>query len=86
MISEILRKAIDACGLSVNELARQSEIPQPMLTRFINGKDIRLNTAEKLARFFGLILVSDNEVRTKSSGLKSATKAAKRKPSRKKQV
>jgi plasmid maintenance system antidote protein VapI len=55
-ISEQLREAIRASGLSANALARGCGVPQPMLTRFINGLDVRLATADKLAAYFGLEL------------------------------
>jgi plasmid maintenance system antidote protein VapI len=55
-ISDDLRDAIRDSGKSVTALAKECGVPQPMLTRFVNGKDVRLETANKLAAYFGLTL------------------------------
>ena len=55
-LSDQLRTAIKESGLSATALAKECGIPQPMLTRFINGLDVRLATADKLAEHFGLEL------------------------------
>ncbi len=39
-------------GYTLNSLARMSGVPQPCLWNFQNGKDIYLDTAEKLLEFF----------------------------------
>jgi plasmid maintenance system antidote protein VapI len=59
-IAESLRQAIRTSGSSVYSLAKETSIPQSMLTRFVNGKDIRLETADRLAKFFGLSLKKSN--------------------------
>ena len=51
-----LRAAVQKSEDSLASIGRQSGIPQPMLTKFMQGGDIRLATAEKLARHFGLDL------------------------------
>lgn len=53
-IAERLRRAIRASGLSQGELARRTKITQPALNLFVNGRDIKLATAEKLFAFFGM--------------------------------
>lgn len=55
-LSDQLRMAIQQSGKSATALAKDCGIPQPMLTRFINGLDVRLATADKLAAYFGLEL------------------------------
>lgn len=59
-LSEQLRAAIQESGLSATALSKECGIPQPMLTRFINGLDVRLATAEKLAAYFELELQPRN--------------------------
>ncbi|MEX2138584.1 MAG: helix-turn-helix transcriptional regulator [Pirellulales bacterium] len=55
-LSDQLRQAIERSGLSHNEIARQTKIPQPTITRFVNGLDMRLSNADRLAAHFGLTL------------------------------
>ena len=55
-ISDELRNAIRKSGKSLTMLAKESGVPQPMLTRFMNGQDLRLATADKLCSYFGLEL------------------------------
>lgn len=56
-MSDQLRKRIERCPLTVNAIAVESGIPQPVLYRFAKGeRDLTLSTAEKLIRFFDLIL------------------------------
>lgn len=57
--SDKLRQAIRDSGKSANALAREIGIPQPTITTFLNGSDIRLKTADKLAAYFGLDLQTD---------------------------
>ncbi len=62
-ISEQLRNAIRDSGLSLNHITRATGIANPILSRFMSGdpdkNDIRLQrTADKLAEFFGLILIA----------------------------
>jgi hypothetical protein len=55
-IGKQLRDAIEESGLSLPEIGRQSGVPQPMLWRFMQGDGIRLDTIERLAKFFGMKL------------------------------
>jgi plasmid maintenance system antidote protein VapI len=52
-----LRSAIVESGLSHYQLAKETGISQPIITRFANGdRSISLATASKLATFFGMRL------------------------------
>ena len=52
-----LKKAIQDSGKSVNAIAVESGIPQPVLHRFVKGdRDLTLTTAEKLLRYFSFEL------------------------------
>jgi hypothetical protein len=61
-ISDDLKDAIRNCGKTVLQIARETGIPQPTLSRFISTdpkkhRDIRVErTADKLAAYFGLEL------------------------------
>ena len=61
-IADQLRKEIQACGKSVNAVAVESGIPQPVLHRFVKGeRDLTLTTAEKLVLYFNLELRERDE-------------------------
>jgi len=62
-LDEQLRDKIRDSGKSANQLAVECGVPQPVLTRFLNGKDIRLETANKLATYFGLRLCDNRPSR-----------------------
>jgi len=54
-----LKKAIRDSGMSINAIAIETEIPQPVLNRFVNSeRDLTLTTADKLLRYFNLELTS----------------------------
>src|SRR5688572_4488261 len=55
-LSDQLRRAIAVSGISHNELARQTKIPQPTITRFVNGQDMRLSNADRVATCFKMSL------------------------------
>jgi plasmid maintenance system antidote protein VapI len=56
-LADQLRKAIKASGKTVNAIAVESGVPQPVLHRFAKGdRDLTLETADKLARHFDLEL------------------------------
>ena len=62
-ISDQLREAIRRYG-SVYAVARDSGVPQSVLQRFVTEeRDIRLETADRLAEFFGLHLVKARQRR-----------------------
>ena len=51
-----LRKAIWNSGQSATAIAKATGVPQPTITRFLAGADIRLSRAEKIAKHLGLKL------------------------------
>jgi hypothetical protein len=55
-LAEPLRAAIRTGGQTAVELAKATGVPQPTITRFLNGADMRLSRAEKLADYFNLEL------------------------------
>ena len=56
-IADQLRNAINNSGLSIHQLARDLDIPQPVLSRFASGQRmVRLETAAKIAEHFGMRL------------------------------
>jgi predicted transcriptional regulator len=55
-IDAALRRAILDSGISANELARRSGVPQPTITRFLAGADMRISKAAKIALELGLSL------------------------------
>ena len=59
-LAEALRAAVLDSGLSINAIAARSGVPQPVLQRFASGQrdNIRLDTASKLAEFFGMHLTT----------------------------
>lgn len=54
--ADILRNAITASGHSAYGLAKKTGVPQSTITRFLNGSDMRISTASRLAAFLGLEL------------------------------
>lgn len=53
-----IRAAINNSGLSINRLAKDCGVSQPVLCRFVNGqRGITLATASKLAETLGFELV-----------------------------
>ena len=64
-LSEQLLEAIQDSGLSINAIAAAAGVPQPVLSRFVNGqRDLTLRTAEKLAEFFSMRLTAPKRPRT----------------------
>ena len=55
-IAAILREAIASSGKSANEIAKATGVPQPTITRFLAGADMRLSRAEKIADYLRLEL------------------------------
>lgn len=57
-IADQLKNAIRESGKTVNALAVEAGVPQPVLHRFVKGeRDLTLTTVQKLADYFGLRLV-----------------------------
>jgi len=57
-MTDQLRAAVHDSGFSINHIATGANIPQPVLQRFISGErqNIRLDTADRLAAYFGMRL------------------------------
>ena len=55
-IAEALRAAIRESGQSADEIAKATGVSKPTITRFVQGRDIRLSRAEKIAVHLGLEL------------------------------
>jgi hypothetical protein len=70
-LTEVFRSAIRDSGKSVNAIAKESGVAQPMLTRFLNGQDLRLSTADKMAAYFKLSLQPDGPASKKTAKKKS---------------
>lgn len=59
-LTKQLQAAIRSCGQSVAAIAQASDIPQPVLQRFVSGeRGITLETAGKLAAYLRLSLQPD---------------------------
>ncbi len=56
-MAETIRQAILDSGQSAHQIAAATGIPQPTISRFIAGADMRLATADKLAVHLGLALL-----------------------------
>lgn len=55
-MASTLRDGITKSGQSANEIARATGVPQPTITRFLSGADMRLSRAQKIADYLGLEL------------------------------
>jgi len=55
-MADLLRAKIRASGLSAAKLGKETGVTQQAISVFLRGKDIRLDTAQKLADYFGLTL------------------------------
>lgn len=55
-LADTLRAAIRKSGMSANALADETGVPQPTITRFLAGADMKLETASKIAAYLGLEL------------------------------
>ena len=86
-IDQQLKNAIAESGFNINQLAKETGISQPVLYRFFTGsRDLYLETAAKLAAYFGMELTAAKRVAPAATSPKSAksTKlpAAKKRTSR----
>ena len=57
-LSERLRKAVRESEMSRYQIWQQTGILQSVLSRFVNGGSVSLDTADKLAELLGLELVA----------------------------
>jgi plasmid maintenance system antidote protein VapI len=61
-----LRKAIKTSGVSLYRIAKDSGIPWAVVQRFATGeRQIKLDTADKLADYFGMRLTAPKRVSPK---------------------
>jgi plasmid maintenance system antidote protein VapI len=59
------KKAVEDSGLSLYAIAKGAGIAYPVLYRFVNGeRDLTLETATKLADFFGMKLTRPKRHKT----------------------
>jgi transcriptional regulator with XRE-family HTH domain len=57
-VSETLRRAIEQCGMSRYEIAKETGIAQSMLSRFVTARrGLSLDAVDRLAAFLKLELV-----------------------------
>jgi DNA transposition AAA+ family ATPase len=92
IISNQLRQYIRNCGMTVSAIAEGAGIPQPMLSRFLNGAGAYLSTVDKLTEYLGLELCKSlkadepaaaaEATRAEKPAAKAARKSG-RKPNRK---
>jgi len=62
-LSDTLRDKVTASGTSQNQIARESGVNQASLNLFMNGhRDLRLQTATRLADYFGLCFCPDDSL------------------------
>jgi len=57
--------AIENAGISANQIAREYGVPQPTITRFVNGADMKASTIDKLAAYFGLKLAKSPIIKSR---------------------
>jgi transcriptional regulator with XRE-family HTH domain len=57
-LADQLRALIRDSGKSANQVAEEAGLSQPTVTRFLNGKDLYLENAEKLMAYFGLVVMT----------------------------
>ena len=55
-LGDLIREVATDSGLSVNKIAQETGLDQSTLNKFLNGTrdNIRLDSADRLFRFFGL--------------------------------
>ena len=57
-LSEALRAAIVDSGMSLRQIAEETGLRHPSISRFLAGKtSLRLDLADRLAEFFGLQII-----------------------------
>lgn len=61
-LSDVLRAAVVASGLAYKALERETGVPRASIMRFVRGdQSLRLDKAEKIAAFLGLVLIRSIE-------------------------
>jgi hypothetical protein len=82
IISTQLRQYIRNCGETVSSIADGSGIPQPMLSRFLNGQGAYLSTVDKLTEYLGLELCKSLKVDEPAAATEDAIRAERPKSTR----
>lgn len=58
-MTDVLRRTIAESGLSYKSLSRETGVARASIQRFVDGRQsIRLDMADRLAAYFGLLVVS----------------------------
>ncbi len=68
MILEEIRKHLQTCGISLNQIGRETGIDKAALSRLVHGGSCRAETLEILLNYFGY------EIRKKKTGKKTRAK------------
>ncbi len=66
MIIELIRKHIEACGKSRNQISIDTGIEPAVLCRIMQGGSCKVETADKLLKYFGIELVAKKKKRKKA--------------------
>ena len=61
MILELLRAKIRTCGASQYRISKDSAVDKAILCRIVQGKSCRVDTADKLFEYFGLVVVEAHQ-------------------------
>ncbi len=66
-LADQLRAMIAGSDMTLNALAVAVEMPEPVLHRFVSGvrENIRLDTADKLAAYFGVKLTAPKRAKAR---------------------
>jgi hypothetical protein len=61
-VSEVLREAIETCGMNRADISRATGVNQSTLSRFVaSGKGLRSENLDRLAEFLGLKLTGSGK-------------------------
>ena len=66
MIIEIIRQKIKTSGQSLNQIAEISGVDKAALSRIMHGGSCKVDTLDRLFKFFGLKVVDKNKATKKS--------------------
>jgi len=61
MIIEIIRKQIKTCGKSRYQISKDSGVDEAALCRIMQGGSCKVETADKLLKYFGIELRKKSE-------------------------
>ena len=65
LLSAQLRAAINNSDLTLYRIAKDSGVSWAVLYRFLNGQDIKLASADKLAAYFDMRLTRPKKIKVK---------------------